>query len=314
MNTVLVLAGGPDSEREVSLTSARAVATALEASGRFNVNHQVIDRLGSAELRSLSGDIVWPVLHGPFGEGGPMQDLLEQDGRPYVGCGPAAARLAMDKVASKSFAARAGLDVKPTAILNPRETGRPFPLPVVVKPIFEGSTIGLFICRTEAQWQHAYEATKASGRPSMVEPYVKGRELTLGMIAERPGAATFRALPLIEIVPAEGLYDYEAKYTRDDTKYLMNPELGEPLRNRLIEGMRTLSREMNLRHLCRADFILDDESRAWFLEVNTMPGFTGHSLVPMAAASVGLEMPSLCAHLVECALESAGESSRHKHA
>lgn len=307
MPTVLILAGGPDAEREVSLVSARAVADALAASGRFDVNHQVIDRPVLADLRAMKGDVIWPVLHGPFGEGGPMQDLLEQAGRPYVGCGPFAARLAMDKVASKTCAARAGLNVLPTCILNPSDSGLPLPLPVVLKPIFEGSTIGLFICRTEEQWRQARAAAVRSAKPYMIEPYVKGRELTLGLIHRGTGApGSLRALPWIEIVPAAGVYDYEAKYTRDDTQYRIDPELPSTVREGVGRLTEELAGQMGIRHLCRADFILDDEERAWFLEINTMPGFTGHSLVPMAAASIGLDMPRLCAHLVDGALQRPG--------
>ncbi len=307
MTTVLVLAGGPDAEREVSLTSARAISDALGSSGKYQVRHQVIDRPTLANLSALPGDVVWPALHGRWGEGGPLQDLLVSMGRPFVGCGPAAARLAMDKIASKSFASAAGLDTRPTCILDPKDAIRPLPLPVVVKPIFEGSTFGLFVCRTEEQWEHAHAQAGTSGKPYMIEPFVKGRELTLGLIDKGSGPAaagrtTLRSLPFIEIIPADGLYDYEAKYTRDDTRYLLDPELPPDIKDRLTRQTESLARAMGVRHLCRADFILDDDNRAWFLEINTMPGFTGHSLVPMAAAQAGLDMPRLCAHLVECAL------------
>lgn len=307
MTTVLVLAGGPDAEREVSLTSARAIADALAASGRYQVKHQVIARATLSELRAMPGDVIWPALHGRWGEGGPLQDMLVSLGRPFVGCGPSAARLAMDKVASKSFAQAAGLDSRPMCILDPADAVRPLPLPLVLKPIFEGSTVGLFVCRTEQEWTAAHASAGASGKPYMIEPFIKGRELTLGLIDKGAGPAatgrsTLRALPLIEIIPADGLYDYEAKYTRDDTRYLLDPELPPDTRDRLLRQTEALARAMGVRHLCRADFILDDDNRAWFLEINTMPGFTGHSLVPMAAAHAGLDMPRLCAHLVDCAL------------
>ncbi|MDX2114924.1 MAG: D-alanine--D-alanine ligase [Planctomycetota bacterium] len=304
MQTVLVLAGGPDAERPVSLMSGRAVAEALASSGRFTVNYVEIDRPTGKELSSLDGDVVWPVLHGPFGEGGPMQDLLEAGGRPYVGCGPRAARLAMDKVASKSVAMQAGLNVHPTCVLKAGDEGLPLPLPVVVKPVFEGSTIGLFICRSEEEWRRAHAEAARSGKAYMVEPYVPGKELTLGVLDRGTpgGGANMRALPWIHIAPADGLYDYEAKYTREDTVYRIDPELPQVVREQTARQVEVLARLMGIRHLCRADFILDDEDRAWFLEVNTMPGFTGHSLVPKAAGAMGLDMPSLCAHIVDRAL------------
>lgn len=308
MKTLLVLAGGPDAEREVSLMSSRAIADAVAASGRYAVNYQVIDRPTAASLKAMQGDIIWPALHGPFGEGGPIQDLLEADGRPYVGCRPLAARLAMDKVASKAFAMQAGLNVQPTAILKPEDAGLPMPLPLVLKPIFEGSTIGLYICQTIEQWASAHQQATRSGKPYMIEPFIKGHELTLGLIDRGVPGTSLKALPWIHIVPAQGLYDYEAKYTRDDTEYRIDPELHPQVKEQTARLAENLTRLMGVRHLCRADFILDDDNRAWFLEVNTMPGFTGHSLVPKAAASIGLDMPKLCAHLVERALLGGSES------
>lgn len=323
--TVLVLAGGPDAERDVSLLSAAAIAEGLRASGRFRVNHQVIGRATGAEIRAMEGDVIWPALHGKWGEGGPAQDLLEADGRPYVGCRPRAARLAMDKVASKFIAQAAGARCATTAVMDPKDDGCPLPFPVVLKPIFEGSTIGLFIVKSAAQWPAARSAAAASGKPYMIEPYIKGIELTAGMIdrGEQEGgtgrgqagdgkrvahAARLSSLPLIRITPAEGLYDYEAKYTREDTRYEVNPALPPEVTHQIGEVTGRLAQAMGVRHLCRADFILDDQGMAWFLEVNTMPGFTSHSLVPMAARAAGLEMPTLCALLVERALAEGGSS------
>lgn len=313
---VLVLAGGPDAEREVSLLSSAAIAEGLRASGRYRVNYQVIGRLSAAELRAMEGDVVWPALHGQWGEGGPVQDLLEAEGRPYVGCRPRAARLAMDKVASKFLAQAVGANCATTAVLNPAEDGCPLAFPVVLKPIFEGSTIGLHIVKSAGEWARARSAAIATGKPYMIEPFIKGIELTAGMIAAQgvrgeagslkleAGGQTLEALPLIRITPAEGLYDYEAKYTREDTRYEVNPSL--PAGAGVVEHIRQvtgrLAAAMDIRHLCRADFILDDQHKAWFLEVNTMPGFTSHSLVPKAARHAGLQMPELCAHLVDRAL------------
>lgn len=305
--TVLVLGGGPDAEREVSLRSSAAIAQALKVSGKFGVNYQVIDRLDLAGLKSLGGGVIFPALHGKWGEGGPLQTLLEHDGRPFVGCGASAARTCMDKVLTKSFAGKVGMNVAPTMILDPSDDALPLPLPVVAKPIFEGSTVGLHVCRTGQEWLHAHRSSVRSSKPCMVEPMIQGRELTLGMIPARPiggGRGRLEPLPFIQITPAEGLYDYEAKYNRNDTRYLVGPPIAQNLRDELGNLTRALAESIpgGVRHLCRADFILDDDNRAWFLELNTMPGFTDHSLVPMAARTIGLDMPALCALLVEAAL------------
>ncbi|MGP1308849.1 MAG: D-alanine--D-alanine ligase family protein [Phycisphaerales bacterium] len=303
--TVAVLAGGPDAERDVSLKGGRAVVQALNDSGDFRATLHEIGRITIDELRAVPGEVVWPLLHGPWGEGGPMQDLLELDGRPYVGCRPAAARHAMDKLSTKLAAARTGVYVNDGAIFNPGDAEPPIALPLVVKPNFEGSTIGLHICRTREEWAAAHRATTESRRPAIIEPFVKGRELAAGVLDNGDGLAAF---PLIEITPKDGFYDYEAKYLRSDTRYTPEPDIGFELTHQIQRRTLAVANALGVRHLARADFILPDEPdhrgeiEPVLLEINTMPGFTDHSLVPMAAARIGLDMPGLCASLVRCAL------------
>lgn len=298
---VLVLGGGPDAEREVSLLSSRGVADALVAGGTYDVNYVVIERPGAGELAAMRGDVVFPVLHGPFGEGGGMQDLLAVGGRPFVGCGPHAARTAMDKVASKLAAASLGVRTAPAHVLNEGDGACPMPLPVVVKPVHEGSSVGVHICRDQAQWGAAREAVarERSGgvrKAYMVEAGVLGgSEITIGVLDGK-------ALPIIRIVPSVEFYDYEAKYNRDDTRYEVNPGLPAGVAAEVQAAAESLARAIGVRHLCRVDFLLDREGRPWFLEVNTMPGFTSHSLLPMAARAAGLDFPALAEKLVGLAL------------
>lgn len=303
--SVLVFGGGPDAERAVSLDSARGVAQALRDAG-FTVYHETIDCPTLTELRDLSGDVVFPVLHGAWGEGGPLQDLLEADGRPYVGSGPSAARMAMDKLATKLVAARLGIPTPEAVALNVRDAVCPLGLPVVVKPVHEGSSVGLHLCRDEAAWASALDdarraAHDSPGRVCMAERLIGGRELTVGLVA-RPGTATLAALPVIEIVPAAGPYDYSAKYERDDTQYRVAPNLPAGVAERIGRDAERLAAALGVRHLARVDFLLDAEDRPWLLEINTMPGFTSHSLLPMAARAVGLDPPALCRSLVGAAL------------
>ena len=311
MNTVLVLSGGPDAEHAVSINSGRTIAQALRDTGRFDVNLVAFDDITGESLGAMRGDVVFPALHGPFGEGGALQRMLDADGRPYVGSGASASRAAIDKVLTKSIAARLGLQTAPTAILDANDPGLGIPLPVVVKPVFEGSTIGLHICRTHEQWLAAHRAAVATDKATMIEPMIPGRELTVGLVDRGLG---LEALPVIEIVPAEGLYDYEAKYTRNDTRYLIGPDLPAGVGKRVQRQTLELAREMGIRDLCRADFILDDHSNAFFLEINTMPGFTSHSLVPMAAADAGIDPPTLCGTLIDIALERSGRHGRKEKA
>lgn len=304
--SVLVLGGGPDPERPVSLQSAASVAGALRAAGAA-VHERTIDRPDTAALGAMPGAVVFPVLHGAFGEGGPLQDLLEALGRPYVGSGPGAARLAMDKLATKLIAATLGIPTKPAAFLAPEDAVCPLPMPVVVKPVREGSSVGLHLCHDGAAWARAHAEAAADvrtnpGRAYMVEPLVAGRELTVGLLDRGRG---LEPLPVIEIRPASGTYDYQAKYERDDTQYTVDPDLPPGVGRACAEGSVRLAEALGVRHLCRVDFLLDASGKPWLLEVNTMPGFTGHSLLPMAARASGLEMPDLCSGLIPAALQGA---------
>ncbi len=309
--SILVLGGGPDSEREVSLKSAHFIGQALRDSGKYAaVHNQTIDTLSPQELKHLPGDVIFPALHGGWGEGGPLQDLLEADGRPFVGCKARAARHAMDKLAAKLAAVKLGIPTPEARTLDMRDPACPLAFPVIIKPVHEGSTVGLFVCKSPQDWGAARDAiarersTPTGDRCYMIESCVwhpsrpKARELTVGLIDNQP-------LPVIEITPADGLYDYEAKYTRNDTTYSVEPTLPGRLTETIQRQTADLARAMNIRHLARADFMLDGDgpdATAWFLEINTLPGFTDHSLVPMAARHIGLPMPALCAKLIDLAL------------
>lgn len=300
LKTVLVLGGGPDAEREVSLSSAAGVAAAIRESGRYEVVEKTIDRLTLAQLRALPGDVIFPVLHGSFGEGGPLQDLLEPSGRPYVGSGPAAARLAMDKMATKLTAARIGIPTADACVLNLKDEACPLPLPVVVKPVHDGSSVGLHMVRKAEQWPAvrrglAEDVRSRPDRVYMVERLIPGKELTVGVIDGR-------ALPTIHIQPADGPYDYEAKYHRDDTQYLLDPALPPGVDASIKAHSVALCAAVGVRHVARVDYLLDEAGAPWLLELNTMPGFTSHSLVPKASAHAGQAMPALCAGLVDLAL------------
>lgn len=301
---VLVLGGGPDAEHEVSLNSSAAVAEALNQSGRYAAHREVIGALTLEQLRTLPGDVVFPVLHGPWGEGGPMQRLLEADGRPFVGCGSYAARATIDKLQTKQVCLALGIATGPAAVLHPLDDVPPIALPLVLKPVHEGSSVGLAICTTMEQWHAALpiaRATLASGQSAafMVEPLTKGRELTVGIVAGE-------ALPIVEISPADGVYDYAAKYTRDDTRYVVDPPLPEGVAHAMRRDALRLAQALGCAMLARVDFMLGEDGAPQLLEANTMPGFTSHSLLPMSAARAGLAMPALCAALVDDALARHG--------
>lgn len=292
---VLLLKGGPDAEREVSLKSGTMVAASLRRAG-LEVNEITVDRPGLDEIRAMHGDVVFPVLHGSWGEGGPLQELLEADGRPYVGCDPKAARIAMDKVESKRIVGELGV---PTPRAQELQPGVEFTLdcPVVIKPADDGSSVDLRICHTAQEVMRARLELELRRGRLLAEEFISGRELTVGLIDGE-------CLPIIEIRPCEGTYDYEAKYNRDDTQYVLDPELP----GGVVEAVRAFSRAawhaVGCRDVARVDFMLDHRG-PWFLEINTMPGFTDHSLVPKAARHAGKSMEDLVSGLVARALSRA---------
>ena len=286
---VAVLMGGPDAEHDVSLLSGAQVVAALRAAG-LHATPFVVDRPSVDELRRLEADVVFPVLHGPFGEGGPLQERLEAAMVPFVGCGSAASRLGMDKLACKRAVAAAGVPTPDAEVLMPGLQSRLEP-PVVIKPTDDGSSVGVRLCPTPKDVADARRDLEPRFERLMIERLVRGRELTVGLLDGH-------ALPIIEIVPAEGFYDYEAKYLRNDTRYLIDPPIdpshAEQCRRHAVAAWQAIG----CRDLARVDFLLDDDG-PWFLEINTMPGMTDRSLLPKAAERAGCPMPMLCRSLAE---------------
>lgn len=290
--TVLVLGGGPDRERPVSLKSAACVAEALRKAGHTVLESDVMpDELGALEGRF---DVVFPVLHGRWGEGGPLQKILDARGLRYVGCREQAAKLAMDKALSKQVAEQVGVRTAPYQMLK---RGVPLLLkaPLVLKPINEGSSFGVEICKQEELVPAARARLEKDFDRLMAEQYVDGREVAVGVLDGRP-------LPPILIVPAAEFYDFQAKYDRNDTRYDFDLGLPTDQVRKLQSDAVKIYDGVGARHLSRVDFILDQQNVPWFLEINTLPGFTDHSLFPKAAERTGLPMPALCDKLVRLAM------------
>jgi D-alanine-D-alanine ligase len=302
---VLVLAGGPDRERPVSLLGGCQVADALREAGHDVLQRDVMpdDLTALDEFARWDGDVVFPVLHGRWGEGGGLQRELSDRDLCYVGSGPAAAGLCMNKHLAKLTVAEQGVHTPQAQLLLPGQD-RTIDAPVVIKALEEGSTFGLAICKTEEEADRA-RGTLAKDYPRLlVERYVPGKELTVGVIADEAGYEPV-ALPVIQVVPAGECYDYDAKYERDDTQYLFDIDLPDETLQRVRDWSVTAYRVLGVRHLCRADFMVDAFGQPWFIEVNTMPGFTTHSLLPMAAARAGLNLNRLADRLVRLALPRA---------
>lgn len=296
---VTVLAGGPGAERAVSLDTGRAVADALRHRG-----HEVhVADIAPNDLSALDrpADIVFPALHGTFGEDGTLQRILEDRHVPFVGSGSKASAIAIDKVAAKELARELGMYTPPCEIITPANLQRKLtrlPMPVVAKPIREGSSVSTFIVRERAELEPALREILDAYERALVERYIDGEEITVGILGRE-------ALPPICIRPKRQFYDYQAKYQDDATEYLFDAGHPQGLLDDVSNKSLELYERMGCRHLARIDWMLDREGRLWFLEVNTLPGFTSHSLVPKAAERVGIGFDELVERLAFMAVGDA---------
>jgi D-alanine-D-alanine ligase len=299
----MVLAGGPDREREVSLVSGEQVEHALRQGGHDVRRRDILpdDLAALDEFEAWSGDVLFLALHGAWGEGGQLQQIIERRGLPFFGCRADAAALCMDKARTKDALLAAGLPTPAYQTLGPGEP-LAIPAPLVLKPISEGSSIGVHICRTDEQATRLRERLGVEYGTVMAEAFIVGTEMTCGVIGNPDGSET--ALPPVKIVPTTEFYDYDAKYLRDDTQYVF-----DALPAAVLDEVRRVALEAHrvcgCRHLSRVDFMVDAAGRPWVLEINTIPGFTSHSLVPKAAARAGIDFPTLCAQLAHLALRTA---------
>lgn len=298
---VTVLCGGPSAERTVSLQSGEAVAAALRRCG-----HEVfVADIGPDDLSALDHpcDVIFPALHGTFGEDGTLQRLLADRGIRFVGSGPEASALAMDKVATKERLTAAGVPTPKYEVWNAEMLAqgaeRQLSLPVIVKPVDQGSSVATAIVRTGEEFRPAVQAAVAQFGRALVEQFIPGAELTVGLLAGTP-------LPPIRIQPRRNFYDFTAKYEDDATEYLFETGYSGEFVARVQAWSVTAFDTLGCRHLARVDWMIDAEERAWFLEVNTLPGFTSHSLVPKAAVHIGLPFDRLCDRLVQLAWRETG--------
>lgn len=303
---ITVLMGGPSNEREVSFMSGRAVAEALKRCGHEVTGADVRPEDTSALDRD-GAQVAFIALHGEFGESGQLQRLCQQRNLPYVGSGPEASELAMDKVASKRLFREAGLATPDWAVIDRSASRSRWPEllagvrpPCVLKPIDGGSSLDVTIARDGPTCDAALgELLDKYGR-ALIEAFVAGREMTVGILAEKP-------LPVVEIRPAREFYDYIAKYEDDATQYILDTRLPPALQQHLRAAALTAHRTLGCRDFSRVDFILTAAGVAQVLEVNTIPGFTSHSLLPKAASAAGISFEQLCDRIVGLALERAGK-------
>lgn len=289
---VAVVMGGTTSEREVSLRSGSCIAKGLSDAG-CAVRSVVIGEDSIAGMIPSGTEAVFIALHGGYGENGGIQTDLDRMGIPYTGPGAKASALAIDKLATKRVLREAGV-LTPAGALVAESGAIPEGLsfPLAVKPRADGSSVGLTCPCDEGQWAAAVATASRMGEGVLAEEYIAGREWTVGIIAGR-------ALPVIEIAPRSGVYDYGSKYTKGATSY--TPLDDTPLTVKCQEAAMRAFNAIGARGLSRVDFRVTPSGECYALEVNTVPGFTETSLVPKAAAKAGMTFPETCMAILETA-------------
>lgn len=305
---VAVLMGGIGQERDISIQSGTSVAGALEKAGLNVVTADIRpESLGILDDESI--DVFFIAMHGEFGEDGQLQQILEDKSFVSTGSGPQACKLAFDKMASKKLFAQAGVATAAAVELSSNtdigqlkkqliELGDKY----VIKPVRQGSSIGVTIV---SGWQEAVtvaDNTLSRFGDCMIEKFVPGREVTVGILCGQ-------ALPIIEIRPKTGFYNYQAKYLDERTEFLFDTIESPTVVANVQAAAVACFDALGCRHFARVDFILDDDGIPYALEVNTIPGFTTHSLLPKAAAKTGLSMSDLCVKIVEAALEDSSRKA-----
>ena len=291
---ITVMLGGPSAEREVSLRSGRAVAAALRQRG-----HQVTEldpQPGKWKLPTRT-DAVFLALHGSYGEDGSVQAELDTLRVPYTGCDPQASRTAFDKVLTKERCVQNGV---PTAehkvITNPSAPfPKGFPLPAVLKPVRQGSSVGLRFIEREEDWRDALHYALQYDDQLLLEKKITGRETTVGILAGQP-------LPVVEVRPKTGAYDYQNKYTSGATEYFCPAEFDPATTAGIQSAALKAFQAVGGRDYARVDVMVSEANEPVVLEVNTLPGMTETSLLPKAAAAAGITYSDLCQRMIDLAL------------
>jgi D-alanine-D-alanine ligase len=291
---VTVMLGGPSAEREVSLRSGAAVSRALRSVG-YQVSE--VDPIDRNWKLPPGTDVVFLALHGTYGEDGTVQAQLDELGVPYTGCDAEASRVAFDKVLTKQRCVEAGVPTARFMVFN--SASAPWPRgwnpPVVLKPVRQGSSVGLQFVDRVADWSKALSESLRYDSEVLMEERITGRETTVGILGDE-------VLPVVEVRPKQGSYDYQNKYTPGSTEYFCPALFDAPTTCRIQEAGRAAFRAIGGRDYARVDVMVREDGQPIVLEVNTLPGMTETSLLPKAAAAAGLSYEELCRRMIDLAL------------
>jgi D-alanine-D-alanine ligase len=296
---VAIVMGGPSSEREVSVASGQGVVRALAALG-YETRSLDFDGRFVAAIDDFRPDVVFNALHGPGGEDGCLQGVLDWLGIPYTGSDLRSCALAIDKHLTKKLLSAEGLPTPAWDVFDLEGGTLPLlpgslDLPLVVKPRAEGSSTGVMLVRSHEQWTQAMIESASRSSSILAEEFVEGREFSCGVLGEE-------ALPVIEIVPSGEFYSYDAKYAPGGSRHYVPAPIGEDLTARLQMLALTVHRSIGLRDYSRTDFIVTKEGRPYILEINALPGLTPTSLFPEECAALGMSYEALIDRLTQAAL------------
>ncbi len=301
---IVVLIGGPGSEREVSLRSGECVARGISQAGAEVVMQ--VDVRDENFVLPPDVDLVFNMIHGTFGEDGRLQQVLEDRGVPYTGEGAEESRVTFDKILSKQQFAAKGVRTPEYEVIRPGESPS-LSLPLVVKAAREGSSVGVYLVREESELAPALSEVVAFGQDILIERLIDGQELTVGILGDQ-------ALPVIMIKPKQGFYDFKNKYPWLNPTGAADHYCPAPLSPEVTARVQTLAlqahRALNLQTYSRVDILLDPHDEPFVLEINTIPGMTDSSLLPEAAKVAGIDMPHLCARIAELSLHARRPPAR----
>ena len=300
--TITVMLGGPSAERDVSLRSGAAVAKALRSLG--HTVHELDPRDDSWTL-ALGTEVVFLALHGTYGEDGTVQRHLEALGVPYTGCDSQASRIAFDKVWTKNRCVGAGVPTARFEVLRSPQAGWPsgWQPPVVLKPVRQGSSVGLQFVERATEWSAAVAAALRYDSEILMEEKISGRETTVGILGGE-------ALPIVEVRPKQGGYDYKNKYTNGRTEYFCPAPFDAATARRIEQAALAAFRVVGGRDYGRVDVMVRPGGEPVVLEVNTLPGMTETSLLPKAAGAAGISFAGLCQRMIDLAMQRAPAASR----
>ena len=296
-----VLEGGVSGERDISLVSGKEVYLALKRKGinaeEIDVNTEDIQAVKEI-LLSHSIDIAFIALHGEFGEDGRIQEVLDALDIPYTGSGVAASRRAMDKIISKDIFIKNGIPTPRYFVLDNNDPiPEPEGLPKVIKPYYSGSSIGVFIVYDGKDWKRSILESFKINKKIIIEDYIKGKELTVGILDEKP-------LSVVEITPKHGYFDFTAKYSDGMVDFIAPALLDADAYSAAMEVSRKAHISLGCRHFSRVDIRMDDKGAPFVLEVNSIPGLTSHSLLPLSAKACGIEFDELIIKMLQLALRN----------